>query len=555
MGIPRIVLLVVALLLPTLSLLPLGTLWLWEHGYIVYWAIATCVVVIGVYFLQRRLIVPLPAEAVAGDANEPGDPAWTPRQVEAWADVMRLAANVRAERITSRDAVLNLGLETIELVAKRLHPERSDPLLQFTVPEALAVIERASDDLRELHRRQLPARRPDHGGAADVALSLARRPAAGREGLRPVAHRAAAQPRLRRHAGAARALHAPDLRGGARAPGAAPGTRLRAGRWAAPRSTSTAATCASRPSSCVATSPSASRRDLARAEAREAEPIRILVAGQTGAGKSSLVNALANAVEAAVDVLPATARFTPYRLTREGLPTALIIDSPGLTGPGQSPELIEARTTATWCCGWCRRRGPRARSMPALLAAIREHFAAEPNRHRPPMLLILTHIDHAAPLQRMGTALRPERRHAPEGRGDPRCHAGREPGSSALPPTRSCRCAPTSRWRPTTSMRCGPRSCELMPEAQRARLLRTLEDIRGASAWACGLVAGGQCRPRPRGDVSDSEHQSMTQTSIKPTDENERTQARAKKREREDAAPRARNGEFADCAGFSDPGL
>jgi hypothetical protein len=32
----------------------------------------------------------------------------------------------------------------------RLHPERRDPLLQFTVPEALAVIERASGNLRAL---------------------------------------------------------------------------------------------------------------------------------------------------------------------------------------------------------------------------------------------------------------------------------------------------------------------------------------------------------------------------------------------------------------------
>ena len=94
-----------------------------------------------------------------------------------------LPPQVQAERMTSRDAALNLGLETIEVVAKRLHPERSDPLLQFTVPEALAVIERASTNLRDFLVELLSAGRPHHRGAAHVALSLARRAAAGREGL------------------------------------------------------------------------------------------------------------------------------------------------------------------------------------------------------------------------------------------------------------------------------------------------------------------------------------------------------------------------------------
>ena len=108
-------------------------------------------------------------------------------------------------------------------------PERQDPLLQFTVPEALAVIERASANLRGFLVSSFPLGRPHHGRPADVALSLARRHVLGREGLRPVAHRAAAQSGRGRHAGAARALHAPDLRGRPRAPGAPAGARLRQG--------------------------------------------------------------------------------------------------------------------------------------------------------------------------------------------------------------------------------------------------------------------------------------------------------------------------------------
>ena len=99
--------------------------------------------------------MPLPGE---GAPDEPAEDGWTPQQAGAWSDVIGLAASVSGEHLSSRDAVLGLGLETIEVVTKRLHPERRDPLLQFTVPEALAVIERASANLRNLHCHLLPAR-------------------------------------------------------------------------------------------------------------------------------------------------------------------------------------------------------------------------------------------------------------------------------------------------------------------------------------------------------------------------------------------------------------
>ncbi len=202
----------------------------------------------------------------------------------------------------------------------------------------------------------------------------------------------------------------------------------------------------------------ASRRDMAAAEAREAEPIRILVAGQTGAGKSSLVNALANAVEAEVNAVPATTRFTAYKLTHEGLPAALLIDSPGLTGTEPLDALIEGAAQADMVL-WVSSATRAAREIDAqALAAIRNHFAAEPNRRRPPMLLVLTHIDGLRPFNEWeppyDLAAGTRRQVAI----DPRRHGSRRHPSSASPPTRSCRCASILRWRPTTSTRCGQRS-------------------------------------------------------------------------------------------------
>ena len=78
-------------------------------------------------------------------------------------------------------------------------------------------------------------------------------------------------------------------------------------------------------------------------------------------------------------------------------PTALVIDSPGLSGDAQIPALLEAADDCDMVL-WVVSAARAARDVDArALAAIRAHFAAAPNRHRPPMLLVLTHIDQLRP--------------------------------------------------------------------------------------------------------------------------------------------------------------
>lgn len=482
----RAVLLIIALLLPTASLLPLGGLWLWQHGYIIPWAIATCVIVAGLYYVQTRLIAGPTSTAASLEPEEGGDgaadQAWSPRQVEAWTDVMALAATAKADRMSSRDAVLNLGLQTIETVAKRLHPEREAPLLQFTVPEALAVVERASSGLREFVTATFPL--GDRVTVAQLmwlyrwrgALNLVEKGHDLWRVVRLLNPISAATHEIRErftrqlydmgreHLGSrlARAYvrevgrAAIDLYGGA----------LRVTPTQLNRHVTTR-----------------SRRDIEAAEERDAEPLRILVAGQTGAGKSSLLNALADAVEAEVNAVPATSEFTAYKLSHDGLRAALLIDSPGLTGSSNVATLIESAAQADMVL-WVSSATRAAREIDRqALAAIRKHFTSEPNRRRPPMLLVLTHIDGLRPFNEweppydLAEHTRPKSQSilgAMEAAAADLGFAANE----IVPVRVDIAVVPyniDALW---------AKIVELVPEAQRARLLRTLSDIRNASSWA-----------------------------------------------------------------------
>jgi predicted GTPase len=133
-------------------------------------------------------------------------------------------------------------------------------------------------------------------------------------------------------------------------------------------------------------------------ETSQDEPLRILVAGQTKAGKSSLINALFGELRAPVDALPSTYALSPYRLEQEGEFLGLVFDSPGYGDHAswvedsraelQMIDLILLACSATHA-------GRAADSR--FLEALRTQFANTPDRLPPPVIVAVTHIDLLRP--------------------------------------------------------------------------------------------------------------------------------------------------------------
>lgn len=156
----RVAMAAVAIFLPLVSLIVLGSVWLWQQGYVLYWALAACSITVLTYALERGLLrADLPDTAASVkhlDIRGEPDPAWSVGETIAWTAVVELAGKVRPLEITSRDQVFDLGVRTIETVAASMHPGDDHALWKFTLPEALALIERVSAQLSEFVSSSIP---------------------------------------------------------------------------------------------------------------------------------------------------------------------------------------------------------------------------------------------------------------------------------------------------------------------------------------------------------------------------------------------------------------
>jgi uncharacterized protein len=143
----RAIILTAAIILPAFSLILLGSFWLFQNGYLIPWALTASGLVIFIYLItwysMRGLLVEA-AKSAESQADPVGAIEWNDRELAAWQEIQELSKSVKSGDLESQDQAVVLGLRTIELVAKSLHPKDKAPLLKFTVPEALAVIERVS---------------------------------------------------------------------------------------------------------------------------------------------------------------------------------------------------------------------------------------------------------------------------------------------------------------------------------------------------------------------------------------------------------------------------
>lgn len=382
----------VAVVVPLLALTPFGWLWLWQNGYVLYWfggALVVSLLAFGLrMWLLRRLRRELDATAHAHAGVEAL--AGSARERAARETVDRLAREVDPARISGRDSLAALGIETVEAVARHMHPDVDDPVWSFTVPEALTLVERVSQRLRPLVVENVPLgdrltvgqviRLYEWRGLIDVAnqaydvwriIRLMNPIAAATQEIRERLSKSMYEG-LRQEL--AQRLASAYVREVGRA-----AIDLYSGRLAVPAAEV--------------------RIPAPDATVDSNAPIRILIAGRGGSGKSSLVNALADAVEAATDALPQTRTFAAYEVQRDGMPPVVLVDSPGLATPQDHPAIV---TKATECdlIVWVASADRADRGLDrAGLDAIRAHFVSHPERPAPPFVVVLSHIDRLRPFQ------------------------------------------------------------------------------------------------------------------------------------------------------------
>ncbi|MCT4371732.1 50S ribosome-binding GTPase [Yangia mangrovi] len=138
--------------------------------------------------------------------------------------------------------------------------------------------------------------------------------------------------------------------------------------------------------------------DLDRARLAASDmPLRIAVAGQISAGKSSLVNALLGADLAEVDVIPTTDAPKTYPTDFDGVET-MLLDMPGLDGSDRLARTVAGELARADLVIWTIRANRPAREIDrATIALLREIISGDPRRRMPPVVVVVSCVDALLP--------------------------------------------------------------------------------------------------------------------------------------------------------------
>lgn len=397
---PWLVLLIVGIT-PLLALLIIGAWTVWQQQWFWLWLnlaiLCAGIVWIAARQLNRYQKKPLIDSAIAYDMP------FSQRDQEAWAAVKALIPTISQDirqRLDQIDVWLQIGQQVLMLVAMHYRPKAKHPEKEIPITELLRMAEQVCHDLHEQIQGHLPLshvatladglnlqRWLDHLSDANAALRLGRlvlNPLTG--GLYEAKNYAQSKmlaltlPRLQDWL-----LEMYIQKVGHYA------ILLYSGRMAVDPEKIDILTAKS-------------RHDGRTAETQRTvmnqEPLRFLVAGQTNAGKSSLINTLFDAPRAAADVVSCTDAIMPYTVESEGQFSGLIFDTPGYgenTSWLQENQAVIDKTDLVILL--CHANNAARSADRRFLHEFQQHFKEQPKRKIPPLIVVVTHIDELRPVR------------------------------------------------------------------------------------------------------------------------------------------------------------
>ncbi len=128
------------------------------------------------------------------------------------------------------------------------------------------------------------------------------------------------------------------------------------------------------------------------------EPLRIVLLGQSSAGKSSLINALADSLQTEIDTLPTTAQTQSHAIELAHGSFIHLIDTVGLNNtPEQLAALSAIAMDADLIIFVAKATQSARQPDQQLYEQLITAFNAKPERRTPPMMLVLSHVDQLSP--------------------------------------------------------------------------------------------------------------------------------------------------------------
>lgn len=384
--------------LPILTLMIFGLAWLihagwWIPGFIGMSVAGGCVVLLG-YSIQHTQKI-----QTNRSQHEP-DQVWAPSEVQAWDTVQTLAAKAQVNPPMSFEAAQDLADAVVQSIAKNLHGNGDFVWARFTVPEILNAIEEAARHLRDSLQTRVPGSQSI--SVADVlvmrhfylthsakiakayavfklgkwmyriARFVTNPPVAIGQEIRGMALDASVSSGSQVVHGWMTRLFVEELGRSA--------INLYSGRY---RLNETEAK-----QSLIESAPVVTR----------SVPIRVLIAGQVNAGKSSLTNALLGSIKSPVSELPTPGGIREFRIETSRNLDLVVVDTPGLTSIGGNKQTLLDACENVDLIIWVAQANNPARAIDvAALTEIRAWFKSRPQIKPPPMALAMTHIDKLSP--------------------------------------------------------------------------------------------------------------------------------------------------------------